>query len=251
MRIVQLYLTIALVLAVVGAIYFSLREVPLPEPARIAPRIGQGEPVQGASDREPIIPTIGGYTYRLTPRASYDITGLVVSQHRGDALFNLYHQQDPGNVRDVCVVWGESITNGSYRKVSFWSGEFTCSFEWSSALAPPFKMETASNNHLLPASDPIARQIGRLEIGDQIRMAGLLVDYEVTRNGRAIFTRRTSLTRGDTGNGACEILYVTALAVVRPGDHLRANAARYLWSASLALVVAIGVIWFLRPPLAD
>jgi hypothetical protein len=80
---------------------------------------------------------------------------------------------------------------------------------------------------------------------------GLLVDYEVTRNGRAIFTRRTGLTRGDTWNGAGEILYVTALAVMRPGDHLRANAARYLWYASLALVVAIGVIWFLRPPLAD
>ena len=251
MRILQRALTLGLVLAVVGALYFSLREVPLPEPARIDRLIAQGEPVQEASDRAPFTTTIQGYTYRLTPRARYDITGLVVSQHRGDALFNLYHQQDPGNVRDVCVVWGESIRNGSYRKVTFWSGEFTCSFEWSTALSPPFKMETASNNHLLPASDPIARQIGRLEIGDQIRMTGLLVDYQVTQNGRAIFSRHTSLTRGDTGNGACEILYVTALAVVRPGDHLRANAARYLWYASLALLGAVVAVWLARPPLAD
>jgi hypothetical protein len=46
----------------------------------------------------------------------------VVSQHRGDALFNLYHQADPGNIQDVCVVWGAAVTNGSYRKVTFSSG---------------------------------------------------------------------------------------------------------------------------------
>jgi hypothetical protein len=54
--------------------------------------------------------TIKDYTYTLTPRATYDIAGLVVSQHRGDALFNLYHQADPGNIRDVCVVWGGALT---------------------------------------------------------------------------------------------------------------------------------------------
>ena len=251
MRTLQRYLAIGLLLAVVGAIYFAVRDVPLPEAFRIHRLITEGEPQQEASDRAPFTTTIEGYTYSLTPRATYDIAGLVVSQHRGDALFNLYHQTDPGNVRDVCVVWGESIANGSYRKVQFWSGEFTCSFAWSTAISPPFKPETASNNHLLPASDAVARQIGAIQVGDQIRMTGLLVDYTVTQNGREIFTRRTSLTRGDTGNGACEILYVTALTVVAPGDHLRANAARYCGFASLALLAAVVALWLARPPLAE
>lgn len=147
-----------------------------------------------------------------------------MSQHRGDALLNLYHQADPGNIRDVCVVWGEDVTNGSYRKVTFWSGEFTCSYRWSGALTLAFNPEKASNNHLIPADPAVAARIGAIHVGDQIRMTGLLVDYTVTRDGQEIFTRRTSLTRGDTGNGACEILYVTDLAVVVAGDHRRADA---------------------------
>ena len=151
----------------------------------------------------------------------------------------------------MCVVWGESIANGSYRKVQFWSEEFTCSFAWSSAITPPFKPETASNNHLIPADPEIARRIGAIQVGDQIRMTGLLVDYQVAKDGRRLLARRTSLTRGDTGNGACEILYVTALTVVAPGDHLRANAARYCWYASLVLLAAVVALWLARPPLVE
>jgi hypothetical protein len=250
-RILQRYLAIALALAVVAAIYLSLRDVPLPDRARIDRTLEETEPIQEPSERPSFTTTIKGYTYTLTPRATYDITGLVVSQHRGDALFNLYHQADPGNIRDVCVVWGEAITNGSYRKVTFTSGEFTCSFSWSTAITPPFRPEKASNNHLIPADAAVARQIGRIHVGDQIRMRGLLVDYRVTSGGRDVFTRRTSLTRNDTGNGACEILYVTGLTVVAPGDHLRADAGRYAWYASLVLLAALATVWLLRPPLAE
>ena len=174
--------------------------------------------------------------------------GLHALQHRGDALFNLDHEADPGNIRDVCVVWGESITNGSYRKVKFWSGEFTCSYRWSGALTPAFNPEKASNNHLIPADPVTAARIGAIHVGDQIRMTGLLVDYTVTKGGQEIFTRRTSLTRGDTGNGACEILYVTELSVVRAGGHLEADAATYAWYTSLGLLVALGAVWVARPP---
>ena len=251
MRILQRGLGVAFLLCVVGAIYLSLRAVPLPDLARIDRAITEAEPVQEASDRPPFTTTIKGYTYTLTPRATYAIAGLVVSQHRGDALLNLYHQADPGNIRDVCVVWGEDVTNGSYRKVRFWSGEFTCSYRWSGAFTPAFNPEKASNNHLIPADPVTAARIGAIHVGDQIRMTGLLVDYTVTKDGQEIFTRRTSLTRGDTGNGACEILYVTDLAVVVAGDHLRANAARYLWYAGLALLVGLAVVWLVRRPLAE
>jgi hypothetical protein len=250
-RILQRYLAISLAVCVIGAIHLSLREVALPEVSRIDRTLIEGEPRQEPSDRPAFTAPIKGYTYALVPRATYEIAGLVVSQHRGDALFNLDHEADPGNIRDVCVVWGESITNGSYRKVKFLSGEFTCSFSWSGDLTPAFKPETASNNHLLPADPSIARQIGAIHVGDQIRMTGLLVDYTVIQGGREIFTRRTSLTRGDTGNGACEILYVTGLSVVARGDHLRADAGRYAWYASLAVLLALRVVWLVRPPLAQ
>jgi hypothetical protein len=170
----------------VGAIYLTVRDVPLPEISRIEGANKEAEPLQAASDGHAFTTTIKGYTYTLTPRATYDISGLVVSQHRGDALFNLYH-----------------------------------------------------------------RQIGEIHVGDQIRMTGLLVDYAVTKNGQEIFTRRTSLTRNDTGNGACEILYVTDLAVVATGHRLQADAGRYMWYTSLALFMALGFVWFVRPPVVE
>ena len=251
MRTLQHGLGILLLACVICAGYLSAREVALPDVPSIYSAIKEGEPLQEISDAKPFTTTIKGYRYALTPKATYDISGLVVSQHRGNALFNLDHKADPGNIKDVCVVWGESVTNGSYRKVKFRSGEFTCSYSWSGAVDPPFKPEKASNNHLIPADRAIARKIRAIHVGDQIRMTGLLVDYKVTKDGRDIFTRQTSLTRGDTGNGACEILYVTELSVVARGDHWQADAGSFAWYTSLALFVALGIVWFARPPLVE
>lgn len=250
-RALQHYLAIALLVCVVGAVHLSLREVPLPDVSHLAPAIMETEPLQEMSEGRPFAIVIKGYTYAITPRATYDISGLVVSQHRGDALFNLGHKVDPGNIKDVCVVWGDVVTSGAYRKVKFTSGEFTCSFSWSRNFTPTFNSEKASNNHLIPASAAIDRQIRGIHVGDQIRLTGLLVDYTVTKDGQEIFTRHTSLTRSDTGNGACEILYVTGLSVIAKGDHLQADAGRYAWYAGLAVLAALGVVWFVRPPLAE
>jgi hypothetical protein len=247
-RMAQHGIGIALVLLVAAALYLSFRDVVLPDATLVDASIKDSEPVQESTDRAPFTATIGGYTYTLTPKASYDISGLVVSQHRGDALLNLFHEADPGNVKDVCVVWGEVITNGSYRKVRFRSEEFTCYYHWSGVITPPFDPEKMSNNHLIPAAPSVAAQIDTIHVGDQIRMRGLLVDYRVTKDGQEVFRRRTSLTRKDTGNGACEILYTTDLSVVAPGNHFETDAVRYAWYASLGSLLAFVAVWFARQP---
>src|SRR5262249_36063497 len=85
-RALQHYLAIALLVCVVGAVHLSLREVPLPDVSHLAPAIMETEPLQEMSEGRPFAIVIKGYTYAITPRATYDISGLVVSQHRGDAL---------------------------------------------------------------------------------------------------------------------------------------------------------------------
>jgi hypothetical protein len=57
---------------------------------------------------------------------------------------------------------------------------------------------------VIPADATIARALGRLRTGQVVRLRGLLVDGK--RNDGMIF--RTSLTRQDSGEGACEVLYV-------------------------------------------
>lgn len=82
-------LAILFILCVVAAAWLSWRDVELPDVLQIDGAIKGGEPRQEPSDQHVFEITIKGYTYALTRRASYDIAGLVVSQHRGDAFLNL------------------------------------------------------------------------------------------------------------------------------------------------------------------
>ena len=99
MRSLQRCLAIALLACVVGAIYLMVRDADLPEVDRIDRVVKETKPVQEATGRGPFTTTIKDYVYTLTPRASYDIAGSVVSQHRGDALFSLDHAADLGKMK--------------------------------------------------------------------------------------------------------------------------------------------------------
>jgi hypothetical protein len=63
--------------------------------------------------------------------------------------------------------------------------------------------------HMIPATRSIARQLKNLRVGDVIKLAGLLVDADHESG----WFWRTSMSRTDTGAGACEIVFVEALSV--------------------------------------
>jgi hypothetical protein len=68
-----------------------------------------------------------------------------------------------------------------------------------------------ANCHLVPADSSVRRQVKRIHAGDHIRVKGYLVDiYGVKDNGQ-YFTWTSSTTREDTGDGACELIYVTSV----------------------------------------
>jgi hypothetical protein len=60
--------------------------------------------------------------------------------------------------------------------------------------------------HLIHSDKSILREIQSIGKGDHIKLDGYLVRVNFP-NG----PWTSSLTRNDTGNGACEILYVTAV----------------------------------------
>ena len=61
---------------------------------------------------------------------------------------------------------------------------------------------------MIPKNDRIATQLMRLRVGDYVELAGYLVQAHFETG-----TWTSSLTRSDTGDGACEILYVTRVSV--------------------------------------
>ena len=63
--------------------------------------------------------------------------------------------------------------------------------------------------HMIPASASVERSLMKLREGDVVVLQGYLVDVDHDSGWRW----RTSMTRTDTGAGACEIVYVESIAV--------------------------------------
>jgi hypothetical protein len=178
----------------------------------VAVRDLEREPEQIPLTEPPFEVRQGNVTYQVSPLYRYRLYGLVVSRRNHDGERMLHRRwNDHLNVADVCVVWGVNAS-ADLSEFDFWSGQFTCFFETRDAAAwRRFRPEQMSNNHLL-SDDPLIRErIAALQVGDQIRLDGYLVSY---RNDSG-FRRGTSLVRTDTGNGACETVYVTGFDVLR------------------------------------
>jgi len=188
----------------------------LPPAARILENI-HDEPKQARVGGKPQDIRVNGVDYRLHPRYAYELSGLVVSLHDSDTWWDYAHKawNDNVNVVDLCVVWGENAASGIYHYIEFWNDQWTCSFQSKSSEAwNAFDMKEASNNHMVTDDPAVAKALRAVRIGDQIRVTGYLVDYTTFKNGSPMGTRVSSEVRTDTGNGACEVLFVESFDVI-------------------------------------
>ena len=62
----------------------------------------------------------------------------------------------------------------------------------------------SANMHLIPADGRIERQLKSIHSADLVNLSGYLVEVK----GPTGFKWRSSLTRTDTGSGACELVWV-------------------------------------------
>lgn len=252
----------ALIALLIGAALFFVgykglkskpRESSLSNPGAKAPI--QADIPAGSAEAAPIMTSYDGTNFRLHPKAKYTLEGLIVSQHRSDSVWDHVHTLwgDLLNSRDLCTVWGQTLASGIFRDVDFWSGQWTCYYRyWDEITAGGFKPHEVSNTHVL-ASDPVIRKaIDELEIGDEYRMRGLLVDYEIVGDAkRAGFRRNTSLIRTDTDNGACEILLVQSVELIKSHNRVfrqMRDLGQAVFLLSLAAIVGIMIkaIFFAR-----
>lgn len=82
---------------------------------------------------------------------------------------------------------------------------------WSYRGDPPLplrEIETSSANlHLIPADAAVARALRRASTGQAIALRGYLVELRAADG----WQWRSSMSREDTGDGSCELLYVQAV----------------------------------------
>jgi hypothetical protein len=193
-------------------------------------------PKQRPITQEPLIVPYAGVDYRVEPLFDYELYGLVVSyrQHDGEDSMHKW-SNDHLNMADVCVVWSDTAFSPTLRKLDFWNGIFTCNVSTRDSVAwANFKMDQLSNNHLISADPFIRDDVAAIRVGDQIRIKGSLARYGAVGGS----LRGTSTTRDDTGNGACETIFVEDFEIVAPGFS-RWRAA--MWAALAALVATLAL----------
>ena len=199
------------------------------------------EPSQTATQVEPFGVEVNGVDYLIEPEYEYDLHGMIVSyrHHNGNSRMH-FLANDHLNMLDVCVVWGKNASHPLLHKIKFWNGIFTCSFETSNQDAwDLFDIYEVSNNHLISDDDYIRNRVKRIRVGDQIRLSGYLASYSSEGGSK----RGTSTTRLDTGDGACETLFVERFDIVRRAK----NYWRVSMYVSLVLLI-MGLIAHFRQP---
>ena len=139
--------------------------------------------------------------WRLTPRARYDITARILGRedYHFDGLSDLIPE-------DLALGWGPMSDNRVLQAFEITQGARFYSWRPRRLLPIPQQavIEHSANTHLIPADAVVARQLKRLRVGQVVHLNGYLVNG--LRDDGAYIT--TSLTRSDTGPGACEVMLV-------------------------------------------
>ena len=159
-------------------------------------------------DREPIQrPTLAApFThgdFEITPRAEYDIEARVLSVEAyrmdgGAKLSPLDFAVGWGPMSDSAVLAHFRITQGA---------RFFTIYPDEGAIDIATALLGSANMHLIPANGRVRDQLEDVRPGNVVRLRGYLVSV-AGPNG---YTWNTSLTRTDTGAGACELFYVESV----------------------------------------
>jgi hypothetical protein len=160
--------------------------------------LAPAEPRQG--DVASVVPSrIGRWT--LTPRATYQITARILGVER-------YHVDflAPLVPEDLALGWGPMSDNRIL--AAFDISQSARFYSWRPLTALPIAREDvithSANTHVIPADKHIRSELAQLRVGAVVRLTGTLVD--AARDDGLLL--RTSLTRTDSGAGACEVLLV-------------------------------------------
>jgi hypothetical protein len=175
-------------------------DLPLDAPAAFSPALNLAEPpIQGTIDWAGG-PLLAG-DFELSPQASFQIEARVLS--RKDYRRGVEAMLSPV---DLALGWGRMADPAVLESIRIrQSGRF---YYWRVQEFPIPRREieqSSANVHLIPANEEISRQLRAIGKNDHVRMAGFLVHVDRSDGWRW----RTSMTRSDTGAGACEILLVT------------------------------------------
>jgi hypothetical protein len=167
-------------------------------------------PVQEALEAaEPLVVERAGRRYLVHKQFAYDVLGVVLSASSYDVTWT----NDVADV-DVGLLWGprREALKERYKffqmgRWLFWRTETQVTNEDRAEVT-----RHSSNNHLIApeGSKRLGWAFRRIAQGDLVRLKGSLV--RIT-SGEGTLYAQSSTSRDDTGDGACEVVWVDELQI--------------------------------------
>jgi len=191
-----------------------------------------------------------GYLYEITPLYKYEISALVVN--RFDYTKFSLRKYDHIIPLDLCLMWGENLKNDFFRdkSLTFRQDSRFCQFIYLGKDRSSANLNQFSNNHLVILSNSLQKKAMEIYEGDQVRIKGKLIKLNIKnidgKKGKYDIEEgymTSSVSRTDTGNGACEVILVEAIDILKKGNIL-SHWINKISFYGIILIILIKVISF-------
>jgi len=198
--------------ALAGAWWWSARDAdthhgaPAPATAcRLPPAVAPGQAPRQSDVPDSLRPfALAGYS--LTPLAGFSIDARVLS--RKDYQSGREADLSP---LDLALGWDRMADDGVLRQLDISQSSRWYHYRWRDRppLEPRLIVNSSANMHMIPGSEAAAAALKKVARNDRVRIHGWLVEARADDGWRW----RSSLTREDSGGGACEVVYVCGVEI--------------------------------------
>lgn len=191
--------TLLIILILAGGFhYWRNRPLPVP-PGSIAPN----EPVQVNLSNGP---EYQHNNYSMKALADFTVEARVLSKQ----TYSSDREAELAPV-DLALGWGSMSDTVVLNQLSISQSNRFYFYRWENQPPrPPQEIATHSANmHLIPTSPELEKKMRDVRVGQVVKIQGKLVEIHAPDGWRW----RSSMTRDDTGAGACEVIRVEAIEV--------------------------------------
>ena len=147
---------------------------------------------------------IGGYDLRGLASIAVDARVLSAEHYGRDRESELAPV-------DLALGWGPMSSNEVIDALSIGQGSRFYHWSWSGhpPIPPAEISKHSANMHMIPADDDVRSTLLAARRGNLVHLRGWLIEVKSPDGWRW----RSSLSRGDTGGGACEVVLVESLSL--------------------------------------
>ena len=146
----------------------------------------------------------------IVPLAGFSLQARVLA--REDYSFDAGAEFSPV---DLALGWGPMAKPGMTEKLNVTQSSRWYRYSWD-GNGPPIPLDEiishSANMHMVPASNAVAESLKQVSEDDVIELNGWLIRIEKENGWRW----QSSLSRDDSGDGACELVYVCSIQIKNP-----------------------------------